>query len=121
MKMKEKHPNYKYVLKEIQYIQCMICDKNIKIDGPDDYHKIEELISHDGIIEKMYAGYGSKFDGDIFYVGICDECLEKKKKQGRILTINNYMGKIDLQEENKEFLKNRIRNKKIKKILNNEN
>jgi len=125
MKMKEKHPNYNYTTKDIQSFECVSCGFEIKMGDPLSYResfKFEELIFDGGVIEKMYAGFGSKYDGDIFYLAICDECIKKKKKQGRILIINNYMGaKIDLDEENKEFNKNIIRKNKLKKIVKDEN
>ena len=46
----------------------------------------------DGMMAQMYAPYGSQHDGTIFQIGLCDDCVEKKKPT----VIGNYMfGDID--------------------------
>ena len=105
MRTKDKHPNIHYTTKTIKSLECIVCGAEIKISDIDtESHKFEELCWDHGVIEKMYANYGSIHDGDIFYVALCDDCIDKKKEQGRILVINNYMGlQLDIKEENKHF------------------
>jgi len=105
MKMKDNHPNIQYTTKSIKSLNCIVCGSEIEISNRDtESHKFEELVWDHGVVEKMYGNYGSVYDGDVFYIALCDDCINKKKEQGSILVINNYMGiKLDLKEENKYF------------------
>lgn len=31
-----------------------------------------------GIVEKIYGGYGSRYDEEQFIIAICDNCIEEK-------------------------------------------
>ena len=109
----------KYSTEEIQSFDCICCGKTLNIQSNDKpTTDFSSLICEDGIVDKMCGGVGSKYDGDIMYFGICDKCLDKKKKDGKILIVNNYIGfDIDFDKENKEFIQNDLRKKKIKKII----
>ena len=58
---------------------CVICNAVIeRIESlPND--KEWEGCFADGIVEKISAGYGSKHDGDMFIICICDSCIDSKK------------------------------------------
>lgn len=63
--------------KEIR--NCFCCGKKIiKLS-----HNIGKCIhpEHDmwdgGIVDILGAGYGSKFDSNVYIIAICDECIEK--------------------------------------------
>lgn len=66
---------------------CIVCDKEIKClyDNPAD-EELEGLLNG-GITGILYAGYGSKLDGDIYVIAICDECVKEKE----LVYIGNYM------------------------------
>jgi uncharacterized membrane protein len=58
---------------------CVVCDNVInEIDYGIDA-KDENRMWNEGVVEKITAGFGSKFDLDSFLIAICDECIEKKK------------------------------------------
>lgn len=83
--MAKKPPKYK------SPILCIVCGKKVKdfptcpTDEPN-YEMID-----DGIVQRMYAPYGSKHDTDVFQIGICDECVDKAVADGRMKRIGNYM------------------------------
>lgn len=67
-------------------MNCIICDSEIKpIEDSND----EKGMWLDGIVDKISANYGSKFDGDMFLIAVCDNCLESKKE--KIKYLGNYM------------------------------
>jgi len=37
-----------------------------------------------GTVERIFMGYGSNLDGNSYYIGICDNCIERKTKEGII-------------------------------------
>ena len=73
-----------------EIINCICCGKEIKaLDntkgimikklGP------ESFMWENGVVEKITAGYGSNNDGDVFYLGICDECINQNYQNGRLI------------------------------------
>jgi hypothetical protein len=70
---------------------CICCDKKIKAHHPEHIRQPESGSYHDGIVDKIAAGYGSKFDTEIFIIGICDDCMEKLKDGNKIKYAGNYM------------------------------
>jgi len=70
----------------MQKFKCIICEKeiesiwfeSIKAENP------ESGAWAGGVVEKLYMPYGSKFDGELFVFGLCDQCIEKKYKEGII-------------------------------------
>jgi hypothetical protein len=59
---------------------CIVCGKEIKPLYPDtlDYNQFESNMWDGGLVTKVTAPYGSKFDSDIIFIGLCDDCIEKK-------------------------------------------
>jgi len=55
---------------------CICCGKEIKEIDPIHDGKPESSMWHDAIVDKIAAGYGSKYDGCMFILAICDDCVE---------------------------------------------
>ncbi len=67
---------------------CIVCSFQIsKIGGDKDISSMY----NDGVVGKLDANYGSKFDGDMYLFGICDRCIETKLSTGELKYIGNYM------------------------------
>lgn len=70
---------------------CIRCDKIIKqINSPID-NKLENCMWNGGIVNKILAGYGSSLDGDIYILGICDDCLKRLHEMKKITFYKNYI------------------------------
>lgn len=48
---------------------CIKCNKEIQ--------SVKNMWWNGGIVNKIIAGYGSKLDGDVYLISICDECTKK--------------------------------------------
>ncbi len=59
----------------------------------------------DGIVTNASAGYGSKLDGYMYVISICDSCMTSKQKDGTVALIGDYMSGIDIDilEESKRI------------------
>ena len=75
-------------------MNCIICGKEIKsLETISDYRisqGVDYIISgmyEDAAVHEFICGYGSRFDGDHYIIGICDNCLEYKIKKGLIQLI----------------------------------
>lgn len=44
-----------------------------------------------GIIQIIYAGYGSRHDGDQFIIAICDDCIKENLEDASLLYYGSYM------------------------------
>jgi hypothetical protein len=75
-------------------MKCICCSKKIKsLHKFDDKENLENNMWDDGCVDVIIPGYGSKYDMTVFYICVCDECIEKKLKE-KILTIKvDYNGK----------------------------
>jgi hypothetical protein len=96
--------------KDYTHFFCICCGKpTTQLGmGMDEYivnreHKLESMMWDDAIVDTMAAGYGSIFDGDVFYVAVCDKCTDKALKDGRLAYKNNYMGMNATQKELDEW------------------
>jgi len=61
------------------YEKCAICGKTIKPfydDETFDNDNPESNSWNEGIVDTIFAGYGSKYEGYSFLITICDYCLE---------------------------------------------
>jgi hypothetical protein len=110
-------------------INCICCGKEITLFDLD----IDDYINNDkkldqsdpssfmwngGVVEKMSAGFGSINDGDVFYIGICDNCIKDNYKNGRLIYKKNYMGfKRFTKDELKEFEKLKRRESNLNKLI----
>ena len=92
-------------MKNLDKYNCIVCDKEIKsLDKPFEGSDDDVGMWNDGIVAKISAGYGSGFDGGIFMIAICDECI--KKKEPRV--IGDYLldhGKLTEKELEKIYYK----------------
>ena len=73
---------------------CVCCDKTVEALYPE-HNSIRNPQSgsyKDGIVDKIAAGYGSKFDTEMFIIAICDDCMEKLKTANKVKYAGNYMG-----------------------------
>lgn len=71
---------------------CFSCGKEIKelyanLDSKSESYK---RMWSNGIVSLISANYGSEFDGDMFAIALCDECINKNKD--KLEYIGNYMG-----------------------------
>lgn len=71
---------------------CICCNKNVEPLDPEYIRRPESGMYKNGIVDKIAAGYGSKFDTDMFIIAVCDDCVEKLKAEKKILYAGNYMG-----------------------------
>jgi len=70
---------------------CICCGEKIKPIHPEMNHFPQTGMYENGIVDKISAGFGSQFDGDMFIIAICDKCIEKLKKENKIEYAGNYM------------------------------
>jgi hypothetical protein len=56
--------------------RCIVCGKELEVLYPDDGNN-NRLIK-DGLTEIISASYGSKFDGVMLEITICDDCIQEK-------------------------------------------
>jgi hypothetical protein len=85
----------------------------------DDGITIDNQMVHDGIIQIVDGGYGSKHDGDRFIIAICDNCISEKIKETTILYWGNYMYSSEdfISEEIKKSKKNYRRRKNLDNLI----
>lgn len=89
----------KKILESVKNKVCIKCGKFIKPVNQDDRSKPEHAMWDGGIVDKIAAGYGSCHDGDMYIIGLCDECVTKW--QDRLQYAGNYMNVEDLNLSNK--------------------
>lgn len=114
-------------------MKCICCEKNIIKPGyPDsdmseeDYiwsirrygkdneriEKAENRSWRDGLVANVSAGYGSKYDGSMYVIAICDNCIEKKHNSGVIAFIGDYLEDFDDFSNYGSFISNMINESK---------
>ena len=72
---------------------CIRCGNKLEILYPEHVSgKAEQEMWKNGIVDKISAGYGSEFDGNMYLFGLCDECIKFLIKTGKIKYAGNYMG-----------------------------
>lgn len=68
-------------------IKCICCNQKIKLlEKLHDKENLEQNMWNDGCVDTIMPGYGSRYDMTLFYIGICDDCIEKKLKE-KVLVI----------------------------------
>lgn len=67
-------------------VLCIVCGKELKSIHGEDYDMI-----HSGIKGHLYAPYGSSHDGDIYQIAICDDCIQQKEKEDKVVLLGNYI------------------------------
>ena len=76
----------------MKIIKCICCDKEIKqLDHAFEEDKLNESNWIGGSVGRIDCGYGSSLDGDMFYIGICDDCLISKKEKEKVIYLGNYI------------------------------
>lgn len=73
-------------IKVIKPVVCLCCGKELKSLCEDDYEMVDG-----GVVDHVYMPYGSDRDGDVFQIAICDGCIAKKEKDGKIILKGDYM------------------------------
>jgi len=61
------------------------CDPSFKPESP------EKGMHRNGTIEKIHMGYGSKLDGNMHLIAICDYCIDKAMSDGVATFEGDYM------------------------------
>lgn len=70
-------------------IKCICCSKEIKhLDGSPS-GRADQACYDDGLVHTVVAGYGSRHDTEQLLCGICDDCIEKAKEDGRLIEFWN--------------------------------
>lgn len=58
--------------------KCISCQKTISEIYPTGTSKPETSSFNDGVVGRIAAGYGSRFDGTDFWIAVCDDCMDAK-------------------------------------------
>jgi len=75
-------------------INCCFCDKKITrlySNKVNTLERLTDLMYKGGGVAEISLGYGSKFDGDTYFIPICDDCISQMTKDQKIFFIYNYM------------------------------
>lgn len=74
-------------------IPCVVCGKAIHVLDLGSYDALElrQNMWEGGTVDYIYMPYGSRFDGQKYAIGICDDCVETKHKEGVIIRIKDYL------------------------------
>ena len=84
--------------KNLKIYNCICCGFEIKPLSKDIFSEkdtIESWMWNGGVVTRINMPYGSDLDGDSYFIGICDKCVEKLHKEGKAIYIEDYIsGKI---------------------------
>lgn len=81
-------------MKDFKSIDCVCCGfairrlYNYEIDLGE--HDPTKEMWKSGFVSELSIGYGSNHDGDIFFLGLCDNCIEEKSLNGTLIFKRNY-------------------------------
>jgi hypothetical protein len=67
-------------------VNCVKCGSEIKPLLEEDYGMVDR-----GVVDNISAGYGSRYDGDVVQIGICDDCLDGLIKDKKVKLVYNYI------------------------------
>ena len=73
--------------------KCICCGKEVKpfrFNTDDNFINPESDMWDSAVVDKISAGYSSEYDGDMFIIAICDECITLHKD--RLTIVGNYLG-----------------------------
>ena len=81
------------------FVPCISCGKKLKRsdwdDGPDITPQTAEGVNiSGGTAARIDCGYGSRLDGNMYIVAVCDDCLKKAKVAKRITYLGNFISEI---------------------------
>ena len=69
--------------KYIAPVKCIKCGKELKPLYDDSYDTVSG-----GIVDRIRAPYGSRHDGSVYQIGICDDCIDATPY---LVQIGNYI------------------------------
>jgi hypothetical protein len=72
-------------------VLCVVCKKEIKTLDVGETNIQDYDMVDDGIVGTLLAPYGSKHDGSVFQIGICDDCVDKLIAEEKIKLIGDYI------------------------------
>lgn len=115
-------------LEKFTFINCVCCGTKIELVGLNQYDTNEEFfidhtksnVKYDpvsqmwkgGVVERIVSGYGSGHDGSIFYIGICDICIDVNIENARLRYAGDYMTQMNFYTESELQNFEKIRNRK---------
>ena len=109
-----------YDSNNISPINCVVCGNEIHSFQLGDSTKIKESSWRGGVVGSVSASYGSTLDGDVYYIGICDECIIEKTLAGIMIFDKNYMQPHLTGEIRNNLNLTTHRKIKLKRLLNKE-
>lgn len=122
-------------LEKFTFINCICCGRKIELIGLNQYSTKEEYftdhtkanIKYDptsqmwngGVVERLVSGYGSGHDGSIFYIGMCDICINANIINARLRYAGDYMMQVNSYTDNElqNFEKIRNRENNLNELL----
>lgn len=103
-KTKTKSFNIKNPIKADGKVVCLCCGKPMRpVEKKEKYmspctkcgvhHKVgaDQIMIHDGLVQKIHAGYGSDYDTMTFMFALCDDCISNALKTKRLLFDHFYL------------------------------
>lgn len=64
---------------------CLLCGKELN-SLYDDYGMVDG-----GIVDHLYAPFGSRHDGSVYQIALCDGCIDDLEKKKRISLAGDYL------------------------------
>jgi len=106
-----------YIQSNVSPMNCICCGKEIPSIDEDINTEPENCMWNGGIVSNISAGHGSNCDGDVYLIGICDECINIKRNEGSAIFLYDYMspGHSDIMRN--EYNKKLHRKMKLKRII----
>lgn len=78
-------------------LPCICCGKRIKKEhyaSDITQYNVNHTNMSGGTAARIECGYGSRLDGDMYIIAICDDCLTKTKASKRITYLGNFISEI---------------------------
>ena len=72
-------------------VRCVVCGTVLPQLEPEIETLNANALFEDGLVDTISAGYGSRHDGDVYVIAICDACVTKKKEDGSLIYLRNYL------------------------------
>jgi len=66
---------------------CLVCGKDLNRLAADLTTKPESDMWENALVDRITAGYGSKYDNSDFLVGLCDECIKDRISKGYLMEV----------------------------------
>lgn len=78
---------------------------------------VQNGMTDNGDISIISMGYGSILDGDMYIIGVCDDCLKSLKENGLVIYYGNYMSLYMEKEEIEKSKKIYIRRRNLDDLI----